>query len=236
MEFKGNWDNHLPLMEIAYNNSYQASIEMAPYEALYGRKCRTPICQDEVGERKLFGPELVQDTNEKIQLIQDRLKVAQDRHKSYADKRRRELEFEVGNRVFIWISPWKGVLRVGKCGKLSPRCIGPYEIIERISLLAYRLALPPELSRIHDVFHVSMLQKYIYDPSYVLLKQPIQLNEDLTYEEEPVEILEEKHQVLCSKTIPLVKVQWRNHTKEEATWERGALMRAQYPYLFLLGT
>ncbi|KAH9751681.1 Endonuclease [Citrus sinensis] len=197
MEFKGNWDNHLPLMEFAYNNSYQASIEMAPYEALYGRKCRTP---------------------------------------SYADKRRRELELEVGDRVFIRISPWKGVLRFRKHGKLSPRYIGPYEIIERIGPLAYRLALPPKLSRIHDVFHVSMLQKYIYDPSHVLSKQPIQLKEDLTYEEEPVEILEDKHQVLRSKTIPLVKVRWRNHTKEEATWEREDLMRAQYPYLFLSST
>ncbi|KAH9751667.1 Endonuclease [Citrus sinensis] len=205
---KGNWDNHLPLMEFAYNNNYQASIEMAPYEALYGRKCRTP----------------------------DRLKVAQDRQKSYADKRRRELEFEVGDRVFIRISPWKGVLRFRKHGKLSPRYIGPYEIIERIGPLAYRLALPPKLSKIHDVFHVSMLQKYIYDPSHVLSKQPIQLKEDLTYEEEQLEILEDKHQVLHSKTIPLVKVRWRNHTKEEATWERKDLMRAQYPYLFLSST
>ncbi|KAH9716301.1 hypothetical protein KPL71_021415 [Citrus sinensis] len=203
MEFKGNWDNYLPLMEFAYNNSYQASIEMATYEALYGRKCKTPVCWDEVGER---------------------------RQKSYADKHRWDLAFEVGDRVFIRISPWKGVLRFGK---LSPRYIGPYEIIERIGLLAYRLTLPPKLSRIHDVFHVSMLRKYIYDLSHVLSKQPIQLKEDLTYEEEPVEILEEKHQVLRSKTIPLVKVRWRNHTKEEATWEREDLMRAVSLYFLI---
>ncbi|KAH9650259.1 chromo domain-containing protein [Citrus sinensis] len=166
---------------------------MAPYEALYGRKCRTPVCWDEVGERKLFGPELVQNTSEKIQLIRERLKAAQSRQKSYADKRRRELEFEVGDKVFIRISPWKGVLRFGKRGKLSPRYIGPYEIVERIGPLAYRLALPPELSRIHDVFHVSMLRKYVYDPSHVLSRQPIELKEDLSYEEEPVEILEQKH-------------------------------------------
>ncbi|KAH9801818.1 Endonuclease [Citrus sinensis] len=173
MEFKGNWDNYLPLMEFAYNNSYQASIEMAPYEALYGRKYGTLVCWDEVGEQRLFGPELVQDTNEKIQLIRDRLKVAQDRQKSYVDKCRQELEFKVGDRVFIRISPWKRVLRFGKRVKLSPCYIGPYEIIKRIGLLAYRLALPPELSRIHDVFHVSMLRKYIYDPSHMLSKQPI---------------------------------------------------------------
>ncbi|KAH9686662.1 Endonuclease [Citrus sinensis] len=198
MEFKGNWDNYLPLMEFAYNNNYQASNEMAPYEALYGRKCRTP--------------------------------------KSYADKRRRELEFEVGDRVFIWIFPWKGVLRFGKCGKLSPRYIGPYEIIERIGSLAYRLALPPELSRIHDVFHDSMLRKYIYDPSHVLSKQPIQLKEDLTYEEEPIEILEEKHQVLCSNPIPLVKVRLEADRRSPAILsaenQRNAGDRSLNPRLF----
>ncbi|KAH9705011.1 Endonuclease [Citrus sinensis] len=213
LEFKSSWDIYLPLMEFAYNNSYQASIEMAPYEALYGRKCRTPVCWDEVGERKLFGPELVQNTSEKIQLIRQRLKAAQSRQKSYADKRRRELEFEVGDKVFIRISPWKWVLRFGKRGKLSPRYIGPYEIVERIGPLAYRLALPPELSRIHDVFHVSMLRKYVYDPSHVLSRQPIELKEDLSYEEVPVEILEQKHQVLRSRTILLIKVLWRNHKR-----------------------
>ena len=131
--------------------------------------------------------------------------MAQDRQKICADKHSREREFEVGDRVFIQISPWKWVLRFGKRGKLSTRYIGPYEIIECIGPLAYQLTLPPELSKIHNVFHISILQKYIYDPSHVLSKQPIQLNEDLTYEEEPVEILEEKHQVLCTKIIPLVK-------------------------------
>ena len=169
---------------------------MAPYEALYGRKCRTPVCWDEVGERKLFGPKLVQNTNEKIQLIRKILKVAQNSQKSYVDKHRRELEFEVGDKVFIWISPRKRVLRFGKRGKLSPRYIGPYEIVERIGPLAYRLALPPELSRIHDVFHVSMLQTYVYDLSHVLSRQPIELKEDLTYDEQPVEILEQQHQAL----------------------------------------
>ena len=162
-------------MEFAYTNSYQASIEMAPYEALYGRKCRTPECWDEVGERKLFGPELVQNTCEKIQFIRERLKAVQNRQKSYADKRRRELEFEVGDKLFIRISSWKEVLRFGKRGKLSPHYIGPYEIMERIGPLAYRLALTPELSRIHDDFHVSMLRKYVYDPSHVLSRQPNEL-------------------------------------------------------------
>ena len=119
-------------MEFAYNNSYQASIEMAPFKALYGRKCRTPLCLDEVGERRLVGPELVQITSEKAKVVRDNLKIARDRQKSYADNRRRDLQFEIGDRVFLKISPWKGVLRFGRRGKLRPKYIGPYEIIARV--------------------------------------------------------------------------------------------------------
>ena len=135
----------MPLMEFAYNNTFHSSLRMAPYEALYGRKCRTPVCWDEVGERQLVGPEIVQLTTEKIQLIQDRLKEAQDRQKSYADLNREPIEYSVGDKVFLMISPWKGVLRFGKKGKLSSRYIGPYEVIERVGPVAYRLALPLEL-------------------------------------------------------------------------------------------
>ena len=170
MEFKGSWDKHLPLMEFSYNNSYHTSLGMAPYEALYGRRCRTPVCWNEVGERKLVGPEIVQLTTDKIDLIRSRLKVAQDRQKSYADLKRKDIEFEVGDKVFLKISPWKGIVRFGKRGKLSPRFIGPYEVIERIGPVAYRLALPPELSQVHDVFHVSMLRRYMSDPSHILQK------------------------------------------------------------------
>ena len=219
-------------MEFAYNNSYQTSIGMSPYEALYGRKCRTPVCWDEVGERKLVGPEIVQVTCDKIKVIRDRLKIAQDRQKSYADNRRRDLKFEVRDMVFLRISPWKGVLRFRKRGKLSPRYIGPYRIVERIGEVAYQLELSSDLDRIHDVFHVSMLRKYIPDPSHVLTKQPVEIQENLTYEEEPVQILDRREQVLRNKTIPLVKVLWRSHSIEEATWETEAQMRHQYPQLF----
>ena len=219
-------------MEFASNNSYPTSIGMAPYEALYGRKCRTLVCWDKVGERKLVGPEIVQVTCDKIKVIRDRLKIAQDRQKSYADNHRRDLKFEVGDMVFLRISPWKGVLRFGKRGKLSPRYIRPYRIVERIGEVAYRLELPSDLDRIHDVFHVSMLRKYIPDPSHVLTEQPMEIQEKLTYEEEPVQILDRREQVLCNKTIPLVKVFWRSHTIEEATWEPEAQMRRHYPQLF----
>ena len=193
-------------MEFAYNNSYQDSIGMAPYEDLYGRKCRTPVCWDEVGERKLVGLEIVQVTCDKVKGIRDRLKITQNRQKSYADNRCRDLEFEVRDMVFLKISPWKGVLRFGKSGKLSPLYIGPYMIVERIGKVAYRLELPSDIDRIHDVFHVSMLRKYIPDPSHLLTEQLVEIQENLTYKEEPVQILDRREQVLCNKTILLVKV------------------------------
>ena len=155
--------------------THQTSIGMAPYEALYGRKCRTPVCWDEVRERKFVGPEIVQVTCDKIKVIRDRLKIAQARQKSYADNRRKDLKFEVGDMVFLRISPWKGVLRFGKRGKLSPQYIGPYRIVERIGEVAYRLELPSDLDRIHDVFHVSLLRKYIPYPSHVLTEQPMEI-------------------------------------------------------------
>ncbi|XP_038892596.1 uncharacterized protein LOC120081632 [Benincasa hispida] len=202
---------------------------MAPYEALYDRPCRTPVCWNKVGERQLLGPELVQQTTENVKLIRDNLKVARDRQKGYADKRRRELEFEVGERVFLRLSPWKGILQFGRKGKLSPRYIGPYEIVERVGPAAYRLQLSMELARIHDVFHVSMPRKYVPIPMPILATQPVQLKEDLSYEEETIEILDRKDQVLKNKTIPLVKVLWPNHGVEEATWEPEEQMRKRYP-------
>jgi hypothetical protein len=233
MQFRGSWDEKLHLMEFAYNNSYHSSIGMAPHEALYGRQCRTPLCWNEVGEKEFAGPEIIFKTNENVKIIRDRLKAAQSRQKSYADNRRRDLEFQVGDQVFLKLSPWKGVVRFGKRGKLSPRYIGPYEITERVGPVAYRLRLPPELSRIHDVFHVSMLRKYVADPSHILQEQPISLKKNLTYEEEPVQLLDRKEQVLRNKTISLVKVLWRSHQVEEATWEPEDQMRQQYPHLFV---
>ncbi|CAL9002196.1 unnamed protein product [Prunus brigantina] len=212
--------------------NYQASIKMSPYDALYGKQCRTPFYWDEVGENRLEVSEDVERTKKQVEIIRERLKAAQDRQKSYADNRRKDLQFEVGDWVFLKLSPWKGVIRFGKRGKLSPRYIGPYEIVERVGPVAYRLALPSDMSRLHDVFHVSMLRKYIPDPSHVLEEQPIELAENLTYVEQPVQILDWKTQVLRTREIPLVKVLWRSHNVEEATWEPEDQMREQYPYLF----
>ena len=134
--------------------------------------------------------------------------------------------------MYLKVSPWKGILRFGKKGKLSPRYIGPYEIIERIGTLAYRLDLPPELSRIHNVFHICMLRKYMPHHSHVIRPELVELQIDLTYAVEPVQILSREVKKLRSKRIPLVKVQWQNHHREEATWEREDEMMKKYPYLF----
>ena len=195
-------------------------------------KCRTPVCWDEVGERRLVGPELVQITSEKVKVVRDNLKIARDRQKIYADNRGRDLQFEIGDRVSLKISPWKGVLRFGKWAKLSPRYIGPYEIIARVGPIAYILDLPPKLSKVQNVFHVSMLRKYIPDPSRVLRDQPVELNDNLTYKEQPMQIVDRREQILRNKVIPLVKVLWGNHEIKEATWESEAQMRSQYPQLF----
>ena len=232
LEFPGSWDSHLHLMEFAYNNSYQATIGMAPFEALYGKCCRSPVCWGEVGEQRLMGPELVQSTNEAIQKIRSRMHTAQSRQKSYADVRRKDLEFEVGDKVFLKVAPMRGVLRFERRGKLSPRFVGPFEILERIGPVAYRLALPPSLSAVHDVFHVSMLRKYVPDPSHVVDYEPLEIDENLSYVEQPVEVLAREVKTLRNKEIPLVKVLWRNHRVEEATWEREDDMRSRYPELF----
>ena len=206
LDFKGNWDDHLPLVEFAYNNSYHSSIGMAPYEALYGRKCRSPVCWEEVGEMKIYGPELIQQTKQAIETIKKRLIAAQDRQKKYADMGRKHKEFKVGEKVLLKISPWKGIMRFGKKGKLSPRYIGPFKILKRVGMIAYELALPPQMQHIHNVFHVSMLRKYNPDASHVIEYEPLEIQPDLSYVEQPIEILDRKEKALRNKIVPLVKV------------------------------
>ena len=232
LDFQGAWDDHLPLCEFAYNNSYQASIKMAPYEALYGRPCRSPMCWVETGEAALLGPQIVEETTEKIRIIRDHLKTAQSRQKSYADKRRRPLEFEVGDFVFLKVKAHRGFIRFGSKGKLAPRYIGPFEITERIGNVSYRLALPPSMERVHNVFHVSLLRKYLHDPSHVIPVEEIEVDENATYKTQPVKILDSKVQELRNKSINLVKVLWLHHNVEEATWELESEIRRLYPHLF----
>ena len=145
MDLKGGWEEHFPLVEFAYNSSYQASIQMVPYKALYGRPCRSLVCWTEIGERSTTVPKLIRDTSGKVDLIWKRLLMAQSRHKSYADRRQRPLVFEVGDHVFLKVIPYRGVVRFDKQGKLSPMFIRPFKILERVGIVAYRLALPPSL-------------------------------------------------------------------------------------------
>ncbi|KAL3363282.1 hypothetical protein AABB24_012529 [Solanum stoloniferum] len=230
--FKGNWEDHLPLIEFTYNNSYHSSIAMAPFEALYGRSGRSLMGWFEVGEFSLIGHDLVYDAIEKFRLIRERLKTAQSRQKSYADNRRRDLEFEIGDWVYLKISPMKGVMRFGKKGKLSPRYVGPYQILTCVGKVAYELDLPSELAPVHPVFHVSMLKKCIGDPVSILPLESLGVDENLSYEKVPVEILDRQVKKLRNKEVVSVKVLWRNQLVEGGTWEAEADMKSLYPHLF----
>ncbi|GJX39858.1 putative reverse transcriptase domain-containing protein [Tanacetum coccineum] len=159
IDFGKGWVNHLPLFEFSYNNSYHASIKATPFEALYCQKCRSPVCWAEVGEVQLTGPKIVQETTEKIIQIKQRMQAARDRQKSYADLKHKPMDFQVGDKVMLKVSPWKGVVRFGKRGKLNPRYVGPFKVLEKVGGVAYKLELPQELSREHNTFHVSNLKK-----------------------------------------------------------------------------
>ncbi|GKC59236.1 hypothetical protein Tco_1086834 [Tanacetum coccineum] len=206
------------------------------FEALYGRKCCSPILWAEVGEGQLIRPEIVQETTKKISQIKDRLKAAHDRQKSYADKRRKPLEFSVGDHVLLKVSPWKGVVRFGKKGKLAPRFVGPFEITERIGPLTYRLRLPQELSSVYDTFHVSILMKCFADLTLHVPLEEIQVDARLNFVEEPVEILERELKKLKRSRIPIVKVRWNSKRGLEFTWEREDQMKLKYPHLFSSST
>ncbi|KAA3473364.1 DNA/RNA polymerases superfamily protein [Gossypium australe] len=195
LEFQGSWEKYLPLVEFAYSNSYHSSLKMAPYEALYGRKCRTPL-----------------KTEEKVKVIRGFLKAASNRQKSYTNLKRKEIEFQIDDKVFLKVSPWKKVLRFGRKGKLSPCFIGPYEVIERIG-------------PIHDVFHLSMLHRYRSDPSHVISPIEVEICSDMIYGEEPIKILDREVKQLRNKSVALVKVLFLKHGVEEATWEPDEAMR-----------
>ncbi|GJW98357.1 putative reverse transcriptase domain-containing protein, partial [Tanacetum coccineum] len=199
INFGGSWDVHLPLAEFSYNNSYHSSIRCAPFKALYGRKF----------------------------LIKENLKAARDRQKSYADNRRKPLEFEVGDQVLLKVSPWKGVMRFGKKGKLAPRYVGPFEILERIGPVAYRLRLPEELSSVHDTFHVSNLKKCLADANLHVPLDEIKIDKTLRFVKDPVEIIDREVKSLKRSKIPIVKVCWNSKCGPEFTWEREDHIKAK---------
>ncbi|GJX44452.1 putative reverse transcriptase domain-containing protein [Tanacetum coccineum] len=206
IDFGKGWVNHLPLVKFSYNNSYHASIKAAPFEALYGRKCRSPVCWTEVGEAQILGPELIQEMTEKIVQIKKRMEAARDRQKSYADLKRKPMEFQVGDKVMLKVSPGRGVVRFGNRGKLNPRYVGPFKVLQRIEEVAYKLELPEELSRVHNTFHVSNLKKCHADEPLAVPLDGLHLDDKLYFVEEPIEIVDHEVKWLKRSRIPLVKV------------------------------
>ncbi|WZZ44999.1 hypothetical protein YC2023_041258 [Brassica napus] len=219
LDWEGSWGKYLPLAEFAYNNSYHSSIGMAPYEALYGRPCRTPLCWTEVGERRDLEPAMVQETVEHIEMLKTRLKEAHDRQKSYADKRRKDLEFQVGDLVYLKMRTFQGGSKTRKLKKLKPRYMGPYPIVERIGAVAYRLQLSAELSDFHDVFYVSVLRKVVREPELILQQPPNDLEKNLYASCQPVEILDRQVKAVQGMMTSLVKVRWERDGIQEETWE-----------------
>ncbi|GJT87589.1 putative reverse transcriptase domain-containing protein [Tanacetum coccineum] len=185
-----------------------------------------------VGESQLTGPEIIHETTEKIVQIKSRIQAARDRQKSYADVRRKPLEFQVGDKVMLKVSPWKGVIRFGKRGKLNPRYIGPFKIIAKVGTVAYRLELPEQLSRVHSTFHVSKLKKCMADEPLAIPLDEIQVDDKLHFIEEPVEIMDREVKRLKQSRIPIVKVRWNSRRGPEFTWEREDQMQKKYPHLF----
>ncbi|GKB72456.1 putative reverse transcriptase domain-containing protein [Tanacetum coccineum] len=202
IDFGKGWVNHLPLVEFSYNNSYHASIKAAPFEALYGRK------------------------------IKQRMQAARDRQKSYADLKRKPMEFQVGDKVMLKVSPWKGVVRFGKRGKLNPRYVGPFKVLEKVGEVAYKLDLPEELSRVHNTFHVSNLKKCHANEPLAVQLDGLHLDDKLHFVEEPFEIVGREVKRLKRSRIPLVKVRWNSKRGPEFTWEREDQFKKKYPHLF----
>nr|XP_025619033.1 uncharacterized protein LOC112710828 [Arachis hypogaea] len=206
---------------------------MAPYEALYRRKCQSPLCWYEASEKSLLGLEMIAETTEQIKKIRSQMLVAQSRQKSYADQRRKPLEFKEIEHVFLNITPTTGMGRAIKTKKLNPHYIGPFEIWKRIGSVAYRIALLPHLSNLHNVFNVLQLQKYTPDASHVLELELVQVREDMTFPIVSVRIDDPNIKRLLGNEVSLAKVVWIRASIEKHTWELELAMRNDYPHIFL---
>ncbi|GJZ58117.1 putative reverse transcriptase domain-containing protein [Tanacetum coccineum] len=211
IDFEKGWEKHLPLVKFSYNYSYHASIKAAPFESLYGRKCRSPVFWAEVGDVQLTRPEIIHETTENIVQIHQRLQAAREQKR---------------------ISPRRGVNRFGKRGKLNPRYIGTFKILERIDLVAYKLELPKEISNVHNTFHISNLKKCLFDECLIIPMKELQLDDKLNFVEERVEIIDREVKQLKRSHIPMVKVRWNSKRGPEFTWEREYEIHAKYPHLF----
>nr|GEU88688.1 putative reverse transcriptase domain-containing protein [Tanacetum cinerariifolium] len=232
INFRNGWERHLPLVKFSYNNSYHASIKAVPFEALYGQKCRSPIYWAEVRDTQLTGSKLIHETTEKIVQIKQRIQATQDRQKSYANVRLKPFKFQVGDRVMLKVSPWKGVVRFGKRGKLNPRYIRPFKVLAKVGTVAYRLELPEQLSKVHSTFHVSNLKKCLSDEPLEISLDEVHIDDKLGFVEEPVDVMNHEVKRLKKSCIPIIKVQWNSRRGPEFTWEREDQFRKKYPQLF----
>jgi hypothetical protein len=232
LQYGRSWDKSLSYAEFSNNDSYQESLKMAPFEILYGRRCQTPLFWNETGERKVFGPDVLEEAEKQVRMARENLRVAQSRQKSYADHRRRELIFEVGDFVYLKVSPMRGLRCFKVRGKLTPRFNGPFKILEKRGEVAYRLELPPQLSDVRDVFHVSQLKKCLRVTEEQITMEDLDAKEDLSYQEHPVRILETSERVTRNKRIKMCMVQWSHHTEEEDTWDREEELKAEFPSFF----
>ncbi|GJS31552.1 putative reverse transcriptase domain-containing protein [Tanacetum coccineum] len=208
LDFRKGWDRHLSLIEFSYNNSYHTSIKAAPFEALYGRKFRSPICCAKVGDSQLIGPEIIHETIEKIVQIKSCIQAARDRQKSYANMRRKPLEFQVGDKFMLKV------------------------IIAKVGTVAYRLELPEQLSRVHSTFYISKLKKCMADEPLVIPLDEIQVDDKLHFIEEPIEIMEREVKHLKQSRILILKVRWNSRRGPEFNWEHEDKMQKKYPHLF----
>jgi hypothetical protein len=206
LDHQGRWDQNLLWVEFSYNNSYQESLKTAPFEVLYKHRCCTPLNWIEPREKIIFGSDLVEEAEAAIHCIQDNLKAAKSCQETYANKRRRPLEFEVRNHVYLRVSPMKGVKRFGVKGKLAPRYIRPFPILEKCGTMAYKLDLPPSLAGVHDIFHVLQLKKCLKARVDVMLLEVTPLKADLSYPEHPIKVLDQKDRVTRRKTIKFFKI------------------------------
>ncbi|GJS73908.1 putative reverse transcriptase domain-containing protein [Tanacetum coccineum] len=232
IDFGSGRDKHLPLAEFSYNNNYHASIKAAPFEALYERKCRSPICWSEVGDVQLTRPEMIRETTKMIVQIKNRLLATCSRQKSYAGVRRKPLKFEVGGKVMLKVSPWKGVVQFGKRRKLSPRYIGPFKILSRVGPEAYKLKLPRELQGVYNTFHDSNLKKCLSDEDLIIPLDEVRIDEKFYFIKEPIEIMDREVKQLKQSRIPIVKIRWNPSRGPEYTWEWEDQMWKKYPHLF----
>jgi hypothetical protein len=229
LQYGRSWDKSLLYAEFSYNNSYEESMKLAPFEMLYGRRCRTPLFWSEAREWKVLGPDILQEAKEEVHMVRENLRVVQSRQKSYADHGRREVSFEVGDFVYLKASPLRGLRRFKVRGKHAPRFIGPFQILDKRGEVVYQLELPPQLSDMHDVFHVSQLKKCLCLPEEQLPMEELDAKEDLSYQEYPVKILETSERVTRNNKIRTCKVQWSHHTEKEATWEREEELKVEFP-------